>query len=182
MRGLIESGALPGFDPNRAGLFGHSFGGATSLLHGSQRHDYSALVVWAPVGDFKKRLGDIEAWRARGFSEVPNGRTGQIHRLGVEWLEDVLGNTGKLDIVAACQRLSTPTLICHGDKDPTVSLEEGRMLYEAFAPSVARLSVIENAGHTFGGTHPPGPIGPDLERVLGETVEIFATSLLGEPA
>jgi len=177
VRAMIEHAGVPGLAGNRAGILGHSFGGAVSLLHAAQRHDYRAIVAWAPVGNFEQRLGDVEAWRARGYQEIPNARTGQTHRLGVSWAEDVLNNKDKLDVRAACARLSTPTLICHGSVDVAVPIDEGEMLYGAFDEGVCRFLRMEGTGHTFGGTHPLGEIGPDLERVLEETVETFARHL-----
>ena len=179
VRAMIEEGGLPGIEPARSAIFGHSMGGATAILHAAVRHDYRAVVTWAPVGDFTRRLGDVEEWRARGYSEIQNARTGQVHRLGRGWLEDVLANAeGSLDVAAAAARLTTPTLICQGTEDPAVSFEEAEGVHAAFQEGVARFLRIEGAGHTFGATHPLKEVGPDLETVLTETVEAFARQLL----
>ena len=177
VRAMIEHAGVPGLAANRAGILGHSFGGAVSLLHAAERHDYRSVVAWAPVGNFERLLGDVDAWRARGYQEIPNARTGQIHRLGVGWMDDVLKNQEKLDVRAACSRLSTPTLICHGSEDVAVPIDEGEMLHGAFDEGVCRFLRMEGTGHTFGGAHPLGEVGPDLERVLEETVETFARHL-----
>lgn len=178
VRAMIEHAGVPGLEANRAGILGHSFGGAVTFLHAARRHDYRAVVAWAPVGDFVRRLGDVEAWRAQGYQEIPNARTGQIHRLGVSWVDDVLNNQEPLDVRGACERLTTPTLICHGSEDGAVPIDEGEMLRDAFGEGICRFMRLEGTGHTFGGTHPLGEVGPDLEQVLEATVETFARQLL----
>lgn len=178
VRAWIEARGLSGIDPARCAIFGHSLGGAVAFLHAAVRRDYRAVVVWAPIGDFARRRGDVAKWREQGYSEITNGRTGQVHRLGVGWLNDVENNASALDISKACGRLSTPTLICHGREDEAVPLEEVETLYRAFQPDVAHFLAIADTGHTFGAKHPLTEVGADLETVLSETVETFATHLL----
>ncbi len=178
VRALIDSGAVAGINPPRCGIMGHSFGGGVAYLHAAKRHDYQAIVTWAPVGEFERRIEDVELWRKRGYIEIPNGRTGQKHRLGLGWLDDVVNNKAAVDVVAACARLSSPTLICHGTKDRAVPLDEAEKLRDAYEKKYCRFLCLEGAGHTFGGAHPLTQIDPDLETVLRETVEMFATHLL----
>jgi dienelactone hydrolase len=175
VRTWLDGGAVPWIDPRRGGLFGHSMGGAIALLHAARRHDYRALVAWAPVAHFRRFAPEVEAlWREQGQVEILNARTGQVHRLGLDWLLDIERNPRALDVEAACRRLATPTLIVHGSQDEAVPLEEGRRLAAAFPPGVARIAVQEGANHTFGAVHPLAGVPAGLERALQETCRAFA--------
>ncbi len=169
---------LPWIDATRGGLFGHSLGGAVALLHAA-RDGCRALVLWAPVAHFQRFGPEVAArWRADGFLEIPNARTGQIHRLGVGWLEDLEKNGVELDVAAACARLSTPALIVHGSSDEAVPLAEGLALARSFPRGAAELAVLAGAGHTFGAVHPLRRVPPDLEQVLERTERFFESHLL----
>jgi dienelactone hydrolase len=179
VRTWIDSGAVPWLDRERRALLGHSMGGGVALLHAAQRYDYRAVVSWAPVATFRRFPAEVEGlWRRQGYVEIPNMRTKQVHRLGLGWLEDIDANPRTLDIVGACRRLATPTLIVHGTEDEAVPLAEGRSLFEAFAPDVARMEVVEGANHTFWAAHPLQEVPPTLERVLSWSTGFLTTRLL----
>ncbi len=178
IRGWLDSGAVPWIDPARGGLFGHSLGGAVALLHAARRQDYRALVLWAPVAHFRRFGSEVEdLWRERGHVEILNARTGQVHRLGLGWLEDMERHERELDVAGACERLSTPTLILQGSRDEAVPLAEVEGLARSFPPGVARLVILEGEGHTFGAVHPLAGIPPGLEHALTETGERFVREL-----
>ena len=179
VRAWLDSGALPWIEARRGALFGHSLGGAVALIHAARRLDYHALVTWAPVASFRRFTPEAEAlWREQGHIEILNARTGQVHRLGIGWLDDIERNTRALDIAAACRRLTTPTLLLHGSRDEAVPLVEGETLAGAFPPGVARLTILEGGNHTFGAVHPLAGVPPTLERAFQETSEAFARRLL----
>jgi dienelactone hydrolase len=178
VRAHLESGALPGVDPARPGLLGHSLGGGMALLSAARRGDYRAVVAWSAISRADRFDQETaRRWREQGFLEVPNARTGQVHRLGLGWLEDVEQNRAALDIRAACGRSRTPTLLLHGTGDESVPFEEAQALEAAFDPAVGRLVAIEEAGHTFGARHPYEGTTADLERVVAETNGFLAGHL-----
>lgn len=178
VRAWIDTGALPWLDRERRALLGHSMGGGVALLHAARRYDYRAIVAWAPVATFRRFPSEVEAlWRRQGYVEIPNMRTKQVHRLGIGWLEDIDANPRALDVVGACRRLATPTLIVHGTDDEAVPLAEGRSLFDAFAPDVARMEPVEGANHTFWAAHPLQGVPATLERVLGWTTDFLAAKL-----
>ena len=178
LRAFLQSGALPWVDANRVGILGHSLGGGISLLHAAEHGDLRAVVTWAAISRVDRYGTDaVEAWRRDGFLPVPNARTGQTHRLGECWLDDVEAHAAELDIVGACRRLGTPTLLVHGTADEAVALAEAETLAEAFPAGVARTLFVEGAGHTFGATHPPKGAPADLARVLEATIAHFVEHL-----
>ena len=176
----------PDLDMERLGLFGHSRGGAVVLLHAAEAGGVRAIVTWAAIGSVERFSPEVvQGWRERGFILVHNARTGQDLRLELDLLRDVEANRERFDLRSACARLRSPTLLLHGTADESVPFAEGEALARAFRPAVARLSVHEGAGHTFGAVHPldaggdggGAAIPPSLARALDETLGHFARFL-----
>ncbi len=167
---------ISGVDPARLGVLGHSRGGGLALLHAAAHGDYRAVVTWAGICDIARMdEATVAAWRERGFLEIPNARTGQVHRLDVEILLDAEANAGDLDILAASRRLSAPTLVAHGTGDEVVGLGESERIVSALQRPTHL--VLEGAGHTFGATHPPGEVGAHLEALLAATGDFLEEHL-----
>ena len=153
------------------GLVGHSRGGGTAILHAAGNPAVGALVALAAIA-YVRRWSEAEErdWRARGYTEVVNSRTGQVLRLGTALLDDVeAGADGRLDIQAAASRMKAPWLIIHGDADSSVSVDDAHRLADA-APD-ARLLIIEGASHTFDVVHPMRDSSPALDLAVSETTE-----------
>ena len=174
LRGHVE--ALPGVDAARLGVLGHSRGGGVTLLHAAARGDYRAVVTWAAIDDVDRvdEAGKA-AWRERGFLEVPNARTGQVHRMDLDALRDVEEHREALDILAACARLQAPTLVVHGSADEAVPASAGQRIAAAL-PSALHLE-LDGAGHTFGATHPFAGAPPELEAVLDASTRFLVEHL-----
>jgi len=155
LRAALDGPSFPGVDPGRLALLGHSRGGGVALLHAAQRGDYRSIVTWAAI-DEVDRLGPEAnaAWRQQGYLPIENARTGQVFNLDIAALHDVEQNADRLDIQAACGRLSTPTLVVHGSADESVPFSAARNIMETLPAQVGTLAKIEGAGHTFGATHP----------------------------
>ncbi len=168
-RGWIEGGF---------GLFGHSRGGGVAILHASNDPDVKVLVTWAAIASTHRWSDeDISQWRAAGYTDIHNSRTGQDMRLGTALLDEVesLGKT-KLDVSAAARRIGVPWLIVHGDADETVSVREGERLAD-LAPGFATLWRVEGGNHGFGASHPVTDAPPTLALVVRGTVGFFAEHL-----
>jgi pimeloyl-ACP methyl ester carboxylesterase len=164
---------------NGYGLLGHSRGGGMAILHASRSPRVRALVTWAAID--KARTIDpaaIPAWRARGFLDVPNTRTGQILRLGTTILDecDRLEHS-TLDIGAAAERLKIPWLIVHGTEDETVPVNSAEILHRRSTSGVASLMLVHGANHVFQATHPFGSPAPQLRDVVERTVGFFDRNL-----
>ena len=180
VRTFLDAGSIEWIDPRRGGIFGHSLGAAIALLHAARRRDYRALVGWAPVSHFQRFGAEVERdWRSRGFVEIPNLRTGQIHRLGRGWLEDLERQRAALDVRAACSALATPTLFVHGTADEAVPLEESEVLTSAFAEGLAERCIVPGANHTFGAVHPFRGSTSALETAFEATITAFDRHLCG---
>lgn len=135
-------------------LIGHSRGGGIAML-GAAHPSVKKLVTWAAVSDFVSRLPDKEAleeWKQQGVRYIVNGRTKQKMPMYYSFVEDLLANKDKLDIIANAGRLKIPALIVHGSEDEAVDVKEAEVLHSAITDST--LEIIEGAGHTFGGKHP----------------------------
>jgi dienelactone hydrolase len=175
----VLSGRLdPSLDPSRLGLMGHSRGGGIALLGASERREVKALATWAAVSHFD-RIADeatLAEWRRSGVFAVLNARTGQSLPMGVGFLDDVLGNRLRLNLLSAARHLASPWLVVHGTADETVPFAEAEELVAACGAPV-RLEAVDGAGHTFGAVHPFSGPTPHLEEALAATLDHFRTSL-----
>jgi uncharacterized protein len=178
VRGFVASDALPWADPERLGIVGHSLGGGVALLHAARHPGVKALVGWAAISTVD-RFGEdaAEVWRRDGHLSIPNARTGQVHRLGLGWLEEVETRSEELDIPAACRSLEVPTLLVQGTEDLAVPHAEAEKLAAAFPPGGAELLSIAGAGHTFGAAHPLDGVPVHLGRALEATLAHFRRHL-----
>lgn len=177
----VVSGVLePALDAARVALLGHSRGGGIALLGAAERQDVRALVTWAAVSRFD-RIHDaatLAAWRRSGVYEVLNARTGQVLPMGVAFLDDVLSNLGRLDLLSAAMRLGRPWLLVHGTADETVPFSEAEELALA-ALGGARVVAVDGAGHTFGAVHPFAGPTPHLEEAVAAAVAFLRETLPG---
>ena len=159
------------------GLFGHSRGGGTAILHAARDSNVKALVTWAAISSTNRWPPETVAdWRQRGYIDIPNARTGDVIPLGIELLHEVeeFGET-ELNIPSAASRITAPWLIVHGSDDETVNVSEGERLAEL--SSGGTLRVLDGVNHSFGGKHPLGEITPTLVAIARETVGFFETHL-----
>lgn len=179
----LRGGALPGPNPRRVGLLGHSRGGGVAVLAAAEL-ELDALVSWAAVATFDRWADPVkEEWRREGRIHIPNARTGQQMPLDVALLEDWERNRERLDIEAGAGRIQSPWLIVHGTADEAVAVEDAHRLARASSPAWAtdgapspqgaeggaQLELIEGAGHTFGAGHPFDGEGPHLATALEAT-------------
>lgn len=156
---------------NKIYLIGHSRGGAVSILSSHINHRPSGYVVWASVaklGRYTERQKEI--WRKNGFIEIPNSRTKQIMRLNFSYLEDIERNiNGSLNLEKAVKNLNKPLLIVHGEQDLTVSISEGKQIFQWSNKEYSELFTVPNAGHTFDVVHPFEGSNYKFDSVLDKT-------------
>lgn len=166
--GTLADGVVP---PSGIGLVGHSRGGGVGIIFAAEDTRIETLVTWNAIGR-PLRWGPqtVAQWRRDGVLEIANQRTGEVLPLGMDLLEDLDRNAGRLDIVAAAGRVRVPWLIVHGEADATVPVAEGRELKRA-AGEHAELLVIPGGSHTFGARHPWAGATPELTRAMDATVD-----------
>lgn len=159
-------------------LIGHSRGGGIAVL-GAQHPAVKKLVTWASVADFTGRLPNedvLKTWKKDGVRYIMNGRTKQNMPMYYSFVEDLMNNKERLDILSNAAKLNIPALIVHGSEDEAVSVSDARLLNEAI--SNCKLHIVEGAGHTFGGKHPWHE--KELSAHSKEFVETTISFLKGE--
>lgn len=171
VRGWVRAGSVKGLDPSRAALVGHSRGGGIALIHAAERGGYRSIVTWAAIPDVDRfDEGTKRLWRAQGYILIFNSRTKEEYRLDLEALLDAERNRARLDILAACRRLSAPVLLVHGSVDDAVEVESVHRLFAALDPALRHELVIAGAGHTFGISHPMTRTTEHWETVVERTL------------
>lgn len=134
-------------------LIGHSRGGGIALLKSNDKR-ISKTVTLAAISSIQKRYSDeqmLNNWKKKGIRLVINQRTKQEMPHSYLQVEDYFRNENVLSIQKACEKLSKPLLIIHGDKDTSVSIEEGQ---EIALWTKNELKVIQNTDHVFGASQP----------------------------
>ncbi len=159
-------------------LIGHSRGGGVALIAASENDRVSSICTWAAICDIRKRMPTdehLENWRQNGVRYELNSRTNQDMPVAFSLYEDFIQNQARLNIQAACGKLSIPRLLIHGSADEAVDVSEGRQLSDWLN---VPLFEIPGANHTFGAVHPflEYKLPPDLKTVVKLTMD-FITSV-----
>ena len=123
----------------------------------------------------------IADWRARGYLEVPNTRTGQQLRVGTALLDEATDqHLGRLNLRLAAATLLCPWLIVHGDADESVPFTEGEQLHAA-SEDRAELLRVAGGTHTFNVAHGMATPSPQLAQAAEHTQRFFVERLVGRP-
>ena len=174
----VTSGPLFPRPPRAVGLMGHSRGGGEAILAAAEHRQVDALVTWSAISRVERwSQEDVVRWRRGETTTVTNTRTGQQLPISPAWWRDATANRERLDILRAAGTIAAPWLIVHGAADETVPVDEARNLHEA-AGARAELLVVDDAGHTFGATHPLDEPGSQLRSVTNATTRWFAKHLV----
>ena len=143
-------------DTSNISLIGHSRGGGIVLIKAEEDPRVTNVVTWAGVSDYKVRFQEgtpqFEKFKKTGKYVVENGRTKQQMPHDWQFYTNFIENEDRLTIQRATEKLQKPYLIVHGDKDPTVTLEEAKKLHMWNPASF--FFTIEGADHVFGASHP----------------------------
>jgi pimeloyl-ACP methyl ester carboxylesterase len=171
-----------GWTGPQIGLFGHSRGGAVALLHAARDARVRALVTWSSIASVVRwNEHQIAEWRARGYQEVPNTRTGQIFRVSTTLLDETEEHhLGRLNLRLAASTLLCPWLIVHGDADETVPFSEGEQLQTA-SDGRAELVRVTGGTHTFNVAHGMTAASPQLQAAAEPTLRFFRDRLTARP-
>lgn len=143
------------YDLDNVTLIGHSRGGGLAIAktaRDSRIHRLITLASVAQLGFASRHPEVLENWKEKGVYYIMNGRTKQNMPLYYQLHEDILQNGDKFDVEAAAKAIQKPWLIIHGTDDMAVKPTSAYKMKE-LCPS-ARLEIIEDANHVFGGKHP----------------------------
>ncbi|MGI8862454.1 MAG: alpha/beta fold hydrolase [Gaiellaceae bacterium] len=161
---------------SRPVVYGHSMGGPIVLLYGARHPGHAAgLVVQSGyarfdvprlVEGFRRVGGDQVAELARhSFSGEPvtdeewarvfaafgpqvlDDQELARRRKNLELAPHGMELTRRLDIVDQLSRIECPTLVCVGGLDPVTPVAAAREIVQALPDGIARLEVMEGAGH-----------------------------------
>lgn len=141
-------------DLERIYLIGHSRGGGSVILKAAEDDRVKAVATWAGVNNFDQRWDELELepWKKEGVQWITNARTGQKMPLYYQIVENYQANAHRLEIPKVIRRMKQPLLIVHGEQDETLPVKMAHDLH-AWKPD-ARLHLIPDADHSFGGSHP----------------------------
>ena len=156
--------------PKEISLFGHSRGGAISMLKIVEDKRIHKVTSWASPSDLISRMLKEKkvVWKEKGVAYIYNGRTKQNMPMYYQFYENCIANRDRIIIKKAVQSIQIPQLIVHGSDDETVKIDEAKNLNTWNAKS--QLYIIDGANHVLGGFHPY-----DLDRFpahLKEAVDV----------
>ena len=156
--------------PKEIFLFGHSRGGAISMLKVVEDKRINKVISWASPSDLTSRMlkEKIVVWKEKGVAYIYNGRTKQNMPMYYQFYENCIANRDRIIIKKAIESIQIPQLIVHGSDDETVKIEEAKNLNKWNSRS--QLYIIDGANHVLGGFHPY-----DLDRFpshLKEAVDV----------
>ena len=144
-----------GIDITNISLLGHSRGGGIVSIKAEEDSRIKNIITLASVSNYKIRFfsgKDLEEWQRKGVVFVKNGRTKQDMPHYFQFYEDFIQNEKRLTIKRAVTNIKIPYLIIHGNQDPTVLVEEAKILHKWNPEST--LKIIEGANHVFNTSHP----------------------------
>lgn len=171
--GTLFDGVDKIIDGGRITLFGHSLGGGLALLLAGETSAVDQIVTWAPVSTFYRYTKRQEKlWLEKGHIEFENAKTGQMLRLGREFLSDIIENETKYKIPETVSTHRKKLLIINGMQDMTVPLFEGERIAGA-AGENGRIVKIKNTGHTFGIEHPMKKPSKAVEQAVEKSLDFI---------
>jgi dipeptidyl aminopeptidase/acylaminoacyl peptidase len=171
MHGLLN-GILPGVDkvvelgfadPNHIGLMGLSYGGYSTLSLIVQTTRFKAAVAIAGVGDLVSVYGHLDDGGASGM--IGWAETGQGGMGGSPWQfrERYIENSP----VFFLDRVETPLLLVHGDRDRSVPCEQSEEVFVGLRRLGKEVEYAKYAGEPHGYDEWTYPHQVDyLERII----------------
>ncbi|MBK8609427.1 MAG: alpha/beta hydrolase [Chitinophagaceae bacterium] len=167
----------PHINLNNISLIGHSMGGGIAILHAATDNRIQKLVGWASIAECKTPWGawpadKMQHWKETGVAYYNNSRTKQQMPMRYQLYEDYIQNKERLDIEKAIRQLQIPVLICHGNADPSVPVENARLLH-CWQPSAQLF--ITGGDHVFNRKHPwtEKDLPAEMQTVVNKTLQFL---------
>lgn len=174
-RGQLAGAGLPYV------LLGHSRGGVSAMLFAGRQTAGSQLpkpagVITAGSPDFACGMSDTEKeeLRRRGYLESPSARTGQVLRIGLQWLTEQEADPDAHNVLDNVRKIYCPILVVHAENDETVNVQSAVSI--AAAATNARVVRIKNCNHVFNAPNPPPPDVREIPELAQTVNEIVAFS------
>ncbi len=140
----------PRVDPERIALLGYSKGAILSLQVASLAPWVRAVVAYYPLADFEEWRREAERsfwgrtllWFLRWEFGPRGGDSGRGELRNPYW------GTSPINLV---EKIQSPVLLIHGEKDHTFPVDQSRRLCGAFlaAGKQCQLFIVPGAGHVF---------------------------------
>jgi len=160
----------------KVSLFGHSRGGAISVLKSNENNQIDKVISWASPSNLISRLPDTDKarkWKDTNIVYVYNGRTKQNMPMFYQFYQNCIENIERLNIKKAIKEINIPHLHIHGSSDSTVLIEDALEMKRW--NNKINLVIINDADHVFGSSHPYNknkfPI--HLNKALLKTLEFL---------
>jgi len=163
--------------PNcKVSLFGHSRGGAISILKSNENNQIDKVISWASPSNLISRLPDADKakkWKDTNVVYVYNGRTKQNMPMFYQFYQNCIENIERLNIKKAIKEINIPHLHIHGSSDPTVLIEDALEM-KRWNDKI-NLEIINEADHVFGSSHPynKNKFPLHLNKALLKTLEFL---------
>jgi len=163
--------------PNcKVSLFGHSRGGAISILKSNENNQIDKVISWASPSDLISRLPDADKarkWKDTNVVYVYNARTKQNMPMFYQFYQNCIENIERLKIKKAIKEINIPHLHIHGSSDSTVLIEDALEM-KRWNDKI-NLEIINEADHVFGSSHPynKNKFPLHLNKALLKTLEFL---------
>jgi pimeloyl-ACP methyl ester carboxylesterase len=121
-----------------------------------------------------------EELRRKGYLESPSARTGQILRIGLQWLTEQEADRDAHNVLDNVRKIECPLLVVHGENDETVNVQSAVSIANAAAD--AHVVRIKNCNHVFNAPNPPPSDVleiPELARAIDAIVEFSRDCCIG---
>lgn len=159
-------------DTDKIGIIGHSRGGHTAVAAAAEFPEIQCLITWSSVANYLEHWSDEvkKDWKDTGTTQIKNSRTGQILPLDKVVYEDAVENEELLMADNRVKELHIPSLFIAGRDDEAVPSASSQRLFRNCPSDDKEIRIIEQAGHTFGVSHPfneedyPRPFATVMDR------------------
>jgi len=159
---------LPGIEPGRIGIIGHSRGGMASLLAAANDARVRSTVALSPPTDHVRYVRGLREYSPSRYAEMVKSHGGTPEEAAEYYRE--------ISAVTYADRIKTPVLLVHGTSDLVAPHDHSQWMYEALVKAGnprAKLELLRGVGHffeqAFGGYR--------YDRVVELTTSWFAETL-----
>jgi dipeptidyl aminopeptidase/acylaminoacyl peptidase len=153
LRGVEAAAQAAPIDPQRVGVYGHSYGGYMTMWAVTQTDRFKAAVAGAGIANWQSYYGEnrIDQWMLPYF--------------GKSVYDDprVYARSSPITFI---KNVRTPTLVLHGERDAEVPLPQGQEFWHALKTLgvETQLVIYEDEGHWI---RQPAHVRDRYERIVG---------------